>query len=185
MTDAQELRRMFLENAARNLFALTPATSKQLMLEHHEVGFSTSAYASPEMCAYCSACGSILLPQWTMDITFTTKQIKIIRKVGGEKILRSKIRSQRCRKCRRITRTRVQIPHNRNKSKPELVKAPQTGQEEITSLDAGPETETTSKQSSKKRAKGRKDREGLRALLNKSVQSRTAPSLNLTDLMKR
>lgn len=45
--------------------------------------------------------------------------------------------------------------------------------------------EQSTKSSSKKRAKARKDREGLQALLSKSSQNKSSPSLSLMDLMRR
>ncbi|KIW98322.1 uncharacterized protein Z519_01906 [Cladophialophora bantiana CBS 173.52] len=56
--------------------------------------------------------------------------------------------------------------------------------EEITE-SAGSALEKSTKSSSKKRAKARKDREGLQALLNRSMQTKGVPSLSLMDLMKK
>jgi hypothetical protein len=39
--------------------------------------------------------------------------------------------------------------------------------------------------SSKKRAKARKDRQGLQALLNKSAQIKSGPGLGLLDFMRQ
>ncbi|OAL34741.1 hypothetical protein AYO20_05936 [Fonsecaea nubica] len=55
----------------------------------------------------------------------------------------------------------------------------------VDSESTDPVLEKPIKSSSKKRAKARKGREGLQALLNKSMQSKSTPSLNLMDLMKK
>ncbi|KIW82148.1 hypothetical protein Z517_05175 [Fonsecaea pedrosoi CBS 271.37] len=57
--------------------------------------------------------------------------------------------------------------------------------EAVVTESTDPVLEKPTKSSSKKRAKARKGREGLQALLNKSMQSKSTPGLNLMDLMKK
>ncbi|KIY01156.1 uncharacterized protein Z520_02708 [Fonsecaea multimorphosa CBS 102226] len=73
--------------------------------------------------------------------------------------------------------------HIRGNQQPRAV--PTARSEEVATEPADPLLEKPVKSSSKKRAKARKDREGLQALLNRSMQAKSTPSLNLMDLMKK
>ncbi|KIV86899.1 hypothetical protein PV11_02480 [Exophiala sideris] len=69
--------------------------------------------------------------------------------------------------------------------KPQINRVATHEKQEEAVLHEAPVTEQPNKVTSKRRAKARKDREGLQALLSKSTQSKPSRSLSLMDLMKR
>jgi hypothetical protein len=118
-----------------------------------------------------------------MDTKISTKQAKIAKATKDGRVSHRKIRSRRCSLCHRVTKDTVTVDLSHKKDARPSDKAPQERPEEVVSSD--PNIEKQNKPSGKKRAKARKDREGLQALLNNSVQTRSAPGLSLMDLMKR
>ncbi len=183
MNDAQQLRSNFLEAAARTLFLSAPAISRTLMRETEEL-HTTILAVSVENKHCCTTCGSILVPPWTAETKFATKKMKI-GKAGRDRKLfrRSKVRAQRCSICHRVTKTTIMFDPGARRGRDKSPSVHENHSNDAPSLDAT--MERTNKTTSKKRAKARKDREGLQTLLNNSVQTRAAPSLNLMDLMRR
>ena len=180
MTQVQKQRLKYLQDTGHMLFLSTPAISRQLLCERNELGVRAMP-TRPRSNDICTACGSILLAQWTMSSCLATTKVKIARKNLGKKPgARRKVRSQRCSFCYRVTKTAVAL------NKP-------CGKEEepsSTGIESRPEEADISqlahaKSSSKKRAKVRKDREGLQAMLSRTTQSKPAANLNLMDLMKK
>lgn len=153
------------------------------MCESRELGRALSITTQDDGKDVCSGCGTILLPQWTMERTFRTKKVESKGKNHNRKSLRSKVLSQRCSTCYRVTKTTaLLVPNTRTtKEKPSEV-SDERREEAPTPV---PNTNKEIKSSSKKRAKTRKDREGLQALLKKSEKASLTPTLNLIDLMKK
>jgi hypothetical protein len=182
--DAQEMRIRYLQSSARMLFLSSASTSQHLSAQCLELAHSRSTPAWKEAVNACEACGGFLVPGWTTSIKVVTSKAKrnptAQQKDGG---LRRKLLSRRCLFCNRVTKETVDQQWKRKDrqaqspavSHPPVAESPQDE----------PVAEKSSKLSSKKRARARKDREGLQALLNKSAQTKSAPSLNLMDLMKR
>lgn len=183
MSESQRLRHSFLQQSAQMLFLSTPAISRQLMCESHELGGALSIATPNNEKNVCSSCGTFLLPQWTMERTFRTKKVESRGKNHPRKSRRSKVLSQRCSTCYRVTKNTASLVLN--------VRSRREKSLEITHEPHGelpppvPTTDRASKSCSKKRAKTRKDREGLQALLKKTEQTNITPNLNLMDLMKK
>ena len=182
--ETQKTRVDFLQASARILFLSSPSTSRHLSfqgLELADLQTPSGAYQSREA---CSACGNLLTPGWTSRTKAVTRLLKRRQVTRPEKEqARGKTISKQCQVCLRTSReTRIlQLDTRKRQSRPSAdfrkpVEEP---------IQDQPVVEKSSKVSSKKRAKARKDREGLQALLNKSTQNKPSPSLNLMDLMKR
>ncbi|OCT44560.1 hypothetical protein CLCR_06346 [Cladophialophora carrionii] len=186
MSEAQKLRVRFLQQSACNLFLSTPGTSRQLMRESQELGHEVSSRVANRGQFVCAACGTILLPQWTVRSTIRTNKSTAGRKdLKNGKVTRRKVCSQRCSLCDHVTKDVISIASSPQKEKkqPAAAAAAQSSSENVMSADTS--LESTSKSTSKKRAKARKDREGLQALLHRSAQTKNPPSLNLLDLLKK
>ncbi|EXJ55355.1 hypothetical protein A1O7_08282 [Cladophialophora yegresii CBS 114405] len=186
MSEAQNLRVKFLQQSAFNLFLSTPATSRQLMRESQALGHEASSQLPNRGQLVCAACGTILLPQWTMKSKIRAKRTRRGRKgLNHEKVTRQKVRSHCCSLCDNVTKNVIAIASSprKDKKQPAAAAPAQSSLENI--MRAEPVLESNTKSTSKKRAKARKDREGLQALLHKSAQTKTPPSLNLLDLMKK
>lgn len=182
MADAQSLRTRFLQSSAQTMFLSSPSTSRQLSFESAELGHSQSSRLWHGSLGACTACGNLLLPGWTASTDIVSSKVKTRRERPPKREeIRKKILSWRCLFCHRITKETVAIDSSSRKRDVPLF-VTQERQEEGPGSVLAPEKPT--KSSSKKRAKVRKDREGLQALLDKRTQNKLAPSLNLMDLMK-
>ena len=183
MNTALELRRRFLRESALSLFLLTPSTSRQLIRESQLLGPADSASPLGKTIPTCAACGSIIVPQWTVNSKLLTKNPKNAKVAKGRLIQRQKIRSQQCSICHRITKEIILIESSHTRDATPAAAPLQQQSEESTRAPAM--LDKAARSSGKKRAKVRKDREGLQALLNKSVQMKSPPSLSLMDLIQR
>jgi hypothetical protein len=153
------------------------------MRESQELGHKISSHVPKNGKGVCTACGSVLLPQWTVRSKITAKKARPSRRaLKEERVMRRMVRSQRCSFCDRVTKDAIAIGSSLKKEEKQSAEAAQSCEN---MMSADTVVEGTNKSSSKKRAKARKDREGLQALLKKSVQTKTLPSLNLMDLMKK
>lgn len=171
------------------LFLSSPSTSRHLQSQSTELAHSLPSLKTlPRSREACTACGNLFAPGWTTETTITPRVGRRRQRTTPQKALvRSKLVSNLCLVCHRTTREvgvfKVDIGKRQSKSSktPAIASAAST---EKTSLDKSV-VEQPAKTSSKRRAKARKDREGLQALLSKSAQNKPAPSLSFMDLMKR
>ena len=182
--DRQESRTGFLQESARMLFLSSPSTSRYLSSQKNDLVLSGTARKQVRVKDACTACGSLLVPAWTSDAKAVTGKFK--RGTDGTskpKEHRNRIVCSRCSTCNRITKdvVKVQLPPRKSLSKPVAFHTKQEEADPHEEIVA----EQPSKVTSKRRAKARKDREGLQALLSKSTQSKPSRSLSLLDLMKR
>ncbi|KIW99928.1 uncharacterized protein Z518_10856 [Rhinocladiella mackenziei CBS 650.93] len=183
MTEAQDVRRRFLQNAARTVFLSSPSTSRHLLTQSVEVTISRTLNSRTIPRKACEACGNLLLSGWTASSRFTTRRAKHNAKVIPPAGLRKENLHHRCSVCHRVTKEAVDPEFNPRNKKIPTATVPNKQREEAPCSNAIPEK--SNKSNSKKRAKARKDCEGLQALLDKSKRSKSTPSLNLMDLMKK
>ncbi|KIV93727.1 hypothetical protein PV10_04922 [Exophiala mesophila] len=98
------------------------------------------------------------------------------------------VKNSQCLVCRRVTK---QQSEKKGKVKRGILapskktNAPQATSGRDTAINPGPAAAAQPKLSSKQRAKARKDRDGLQALLNRTTQTSSQPSLSFMDMMKR
>ena len=181
MRDAQALRTSFLQASGYSFFLTSPSTSRHLISERSQLVHS--AGANPDS---CTACGSLFLSGWTMSLRLTPTNRKSNDKAKmPKKPTQEKKRHLRCGFCHRVTKHVVTNP-----SKTKRQKVVQNEKASMPQPSSDPALEpviekSTKPLSSKQRAKARRDREGLQSLLNHSTQSRSAPTLNLMDLLKK
>ncbi|KIW13693.1 hypothetical protein PV08_08884 [Exophiala spinifera] len=186
---SQTLREEFLQASSRMLFLSSPSTSRHLQSQSIELAHSQPPPKTPNMARdACAACGNLFIPGWTTKTTITTRTGRRVQKPSPKTaIVRSKIVSNLCLVCHRTTREvgvfKVDTRKKQSKTPGTAAVASTVSTEKSAPVE--PVVEQPAKSSSKKRAKARKDHEGLQALLNKSAQNKPAPSLSLMDLMKR
>ncbi|EXJ94113.1 hypothetical protein A1O1_02506 [Capronia coronata CBS 617.96] len=198
MADLQDVRTRFLQSSARMIFLASPSTSRHLSYQSSELEHTRShGTTSRAARTVCEACGTLLLPGWTASTRFGTQRTTTTSQATVDEKIRRKTVSLKCSACHRVTKQTAEIKPNARGSR--RLKPPVRGQKRLQpSVPGDQEKETvhdelstdnsadkSTKLSSKKRAKARKDRQGLQALLNKSAQNRSRPTLNLMDLMKR
>jgi hypothetical protein len=182
--ETQKTRVDFLQASARTLFLSSPSTSRHLSLQGLELADLQTPSGVFKSSEACSACGNLLTPGWTTRSKTITRVLKRRQVTTPEREpTRRKTISKQCQVCHRTSRqTKIlQLDTRKRQSRP--TEASRKPIEEP--IQDQPAVEKSSKVSNKKRAKSRKDREGLQALLNKSTQNKASPGLNLMDLMKR
>ncbi|KAL2416669.1 hypothetical protein ABEF95_015052 [Exophiala dermatitidis] len=189
MADAQELRTKFLHNSARMILLSSPSTSRYLAHQSVELDYAQSTKSSSSAENVCAACGNLLLPGWTASTRIVTRitasRSKTTPRSNND---RKKILSRKCITCQRVSKQVADISVGARRRRPTSAASVSDRRHmDVVPAESPAESapEKTTKTSSKKRAKARKDREGLQALLNKSAQNKTGPSLNLMDLMRR
>lgn len=173
----------YLQASARILFLSSPSTSRHLSFQGLELAELQTPPGEHQSSEACSACGNLLTPGWTTRTKAVTRLLKRRQVTTPEKeSARGKTISKQCQVCYRTSReTKTLQPDTRKRQSRQSAASRKPVQEPIQYQPV----EKSSKVSSKKRAKARKDCEGLQALLNKSTQNKPSPSLNLMDLMKR
>lgn len=182
----QDVRTKFLQSSARMILLSSPSTSRYLSSQSVELEHSRAILPSTGRENVCAACGNLLVPGWTSSMrTATEKEATKPRLVSEFKIRRRKL-SQKCSSCHRISKQTTELkPNPRNLRRRPAVSTHATGKAAHEELPAEDAADKSTKVSSKKRAKARKDRQGLQALLDKSTQNKPRGGLNLMDFMKR
>jgi hypothetical protein len=177
-------RSSFLENAARYMFARSPSTSAHLSSESLAL---TSLIRDKETSgdkAVCQSCGTIALEAWKpLPVTAVVRQAS--RRISNTARPSRRIAVRRCVACGKLSKLQLEARQKPGRSKKLELTQPRPIKKALSpapTSSAHPDQET--KLSSKKRARARKDREGLRELLNKSNLGTSKSTLGLLDFMK-
>lgn len=180
----QDARARFLQDSARMLFLSSASTSRLLSFQSLELAHMRNSSEQKNGVNACTACGGLLIPGWTTKIKIVTSKVQRKRAaLPNEGDIRTKLVSRQCSFCKRVTRETTDQQWKPRGRQNKSSAAPPPPAEETVHEEIG--AEKASKVSSKKRAKARKEREGLQALLNKSAQSKGSPGLSLLDMMQR
>lgn len=189
--DSQKARAEFLRASSRMLFSSSPSTSRHLQSQSTELPQSLRPSKTPaQQRDACTACGNLFIPGWTTETKIFTRGARRRQRSTSQKTLvRSTLVSNLCLVCHRTTREVAVFKTDIRKSQSKPRKAPAIAStasiEKTLPLPDESMVEQPVKTNSKKRAKARKDRDGLQALLSKSAKNKPAPSLSFMDLMKR
>ena len=200
MADAAiEAKLKFLLVSGHFYSATAPATSAQLMLQHHaEIAGTARLTSNDGSGSSCKACGTVLIPGWTSQTSRVDRRaLKTANpKPGSKKHTLDQLSAHaekfvrvKCLACHRFEDTTLQntkISRSSERAKAQL---------QVTSpLDAklNPDPESSllekSTKASRRRERARKHNSGLQAMLEKSKAPAT-PSLglglDLMDLMKQ
>ncbi|KAF7512193.1 hypothetical protein GJ744_002355 [Endocarpon pusillum] len=181
---AANLKSIFLQNAARSVAMDCPSTASYLVSESVQFqlasGPQNEALPSHQRQSFCTACGSIFIPGLNCSIVRGDRSgvEHKSRKVQRRTVV------YRCQACFHHTTFCLPSPkasHSSTEDKDctrSRILNFQSNQE-VSSTNAVPQ-----KQSSKKRAKARKEKEGLQSMLKKSREdTKTSPQLSLLDFM--
>lgn len=195
-----ETRLRFLDESARLLHGVAPATSAYLMHERNAVAQEhEKALTKAQLKDICKACGTILIPDVTSKEEVSNSCAKRKRKrwegVSPPSELPEERLQLKCLACHRVVITPIVAPQRQDLGK---INRPngsiQRLNEAVTGSDlqsdmakTGTEKPASANASSKKRAKARKHG-GLQALLEKSKGTQSQPGnlgLDLIDFMKK
>ena len=199
MADAAiEARLRFLLASGHLCSATAPATSAELMLQHHtEIAGTARLSSSGGSSLSCKACGTVSIPGWTSQVSKVEK--------GPSRIVNPKSRSKKhtrgqrsahpekyvrvkCLACHRFEDTLLQNTNTRrNKEKEKSTLLTTSPMNAISNL--APDSSPTEKsvKANRRRERVRKHKSGLQAMLDKSrtpAATTFGLGLNLMDLMK-
>ena len=199
MADAAiEAKLRFLLASGHLYSATAPATSAELMLQHHtEIAGTARLTSSEGPSLSCKACGTISIPGWTSQISKVKK--------GPSRIVNPKSRSKKhtrgqrsahpekyvrvkCLACHRFEDTRLQkTKTSRNKEMDKSTLLATSTLNATSNLDPDSSPTEKSTKASRRRERARKHKSGLQAMLDKSRAPATNTfglGLDLMDLMK-
>ncbi|EXJ92369.1 hypothetical protein A1O3_00919 [Capronia epimyces CBS 606.96] len=186
MEDVQDLRTRFLQRSARIILLSSPSTSRHLSSQSVELQHSRSSLTSSAANNVCAACGSLLLPGWTVSTRSATQTAVAKPQTTAQKKIRRKILSRKCSSCHRVSRQTAEIKKDvRSLTRQPQISSRLNEKPVRDELPADAAQEKSTKLSSKKRARARKDREGLQSLLDRSAQNKSSLGLSLMDFMRR
>jgi ribonuclease MRP protein subunit SNM1 len=175
----------FLENSSRYLAISSPSTSAHLMTER--IALSTGnerATVKGPRDNVCNACGTLMILGWNTTMRHEQKPCKSTTQIPIRKRQRRLI--QVCQVCHRETATTLSVKVNAVKGGRPTPSSSSTTNKHSAEAPATVD-KRAEKTSGKQRAKTRKEKGGLQALLNKSKQASASSSslkLDLMDFMK-
>lgn len=182
---AANLKSIFLQNAARSIAMDCPSTASYLVSESVQFqlasGPQNEVLPSRQRQSSCTACGNIFIPGLNCSI------VRGDRSGVGHKSRNVRRRTivYQCQACFHHTTFCLPLPKASHRSTEENDRTRsrvlnfQSNHEVSSNTNAVPQ-----KPSSKKRAKARKEKEGLQSMLKKSREdTKTSPQLSLLDLM--
>jgi hypothetical protein len=173
MDDARE---RFLQGAAQMMRIYSPSTSAFLAAQKQSMQEIPDEY-------FCLSCGAVNMKAWRIETKQTRPVQQHYKSKAKNSILGTRFAIRRCDVCSRVSKQSLDHP-------PKLTKPPKVDplhalqERKDYKVPSEASMVSQSKLSSKKRAKARKDREGLQALLDRSKSDRLSSRLTLTDLMK-
>lgn len=188
-----DARHSFLATASQQLFESSPTTSAHLSAENVNLQRVHQRFRGLGGC--CRSCGTLAIPGVTSSLVTS----RISGEPGPKRRMKQKSftsRSttiQQCLACGRHTKETITKPNKSVRAISTTVVPPLQAPAQPPPAASVPDSpgegskppSTEPKVSSKKRAKARKDREGLQALLNKAKPSAGPSKLNFMDMMKR
>jgi hypothetical protein len=170
--------------ASKLMVGLSPSTSAHLSAEKISFGRSKEPPQAPTRA--CGGCGTLSIPGWNAPTLASNTGETISHEPSSTQKQPAQTRIRRgCKVCGRVTQV-TSAPaikpkrHPVRPSEPVKVRAAELRKPALQVLQKAPEP----KVSSKKRARARKDREGLQVLLNRSKAVPAKPGLGLMDFMK-
>ena len=184
-TRAYNLKLAFLQDAAKSTAFISPSTSSYLGSEYVQmelaIGPQNKAFPDHQRQTFCTACGNVFTPGWNCTIARGDRGVAPdkVKKVQRRTIVYS------CQACYHRTPFCLHPSKRPDKNMREkyLPRSKQLDLD-VTGHMSSDSTTLPPKTSSKRRAKARKERAGLQALLKKSEnERRTSPQLSLMDLM--
>lgn len=199
MADAATEAKLRFLLASGHLYSVTaPATSAEIMVQHHtEIAGTARLTSSQGSSMSCKACGTVLIPGWTSQVSKVEK--------GSSRIVNPKSRSKKltrgqrsvhpekyvrvkCLACHRFEDTRMQkTKASRNKERDESTLLTTSTLNAMSNLDPDSTPTEKSTKASRRRERARKHNSGLQAMLDKSRAPTTTSvglGLDLMDLMK-
>ena len=195
---AREARLKFLHASAHLYSAIAPATSAQLMLEHHiEIAASAKSNSDEKSSSSCKACGTILIPGWTSQTSIVDKRALQMpnrkpwpkRRTKGkncatpEKHIRVK-----CLACHRFDDFPIPKSETGRTNKEAKATSRAISSDPKPSLDQELNPHDKTSKASKRRERVRKHKSGLKAMLERSKAPAAPPSgfgLDIWDFMKQ
>ena len=182
-SENEKLRKAFLENSSQYLAVSSPSTSAHLMTERLALTIDDERTSAKTLRnKACNACGTLMILGWNAITRRSPQKTSATSRKRARRDRRDFL--QACKVCHRETVAALHVEAGATKTaQPKRKVSISTTQAFETRLNGSKSAEKTS---SKQRAKTRRDKGGLQALLNKSKQQTPASfsTLDWMDLMK-
>ena len=181
----ESARASFLKKAAYLTNAQSPSTSAHFLAERQALTRSAQACTPSQSLNECQRCGTFAISIWKaakpaiIESSKKSSSRKLLAKPSTQTVIR------RCSACGNIAKLSID-----RKVKParslKVERAPPASAvpKPRASATSSIQIRDEPKLSSKKRAKVRKDREGLQMLISRKGPSSTTPQMSLTDFMR-
>lgn len=181
---ARAIRDGFLDRAACFAVTSSPSTSAFLVAERLDASAASHLAISPAFrTTCCLSCGCLFPPGWTASVTRESRASDLQFRERGGKLSHQAWHKEvirECRSCHHKTVITVRKPVKlKQRGKVKFIK-----DAAVTLPSEGP---SSAKLTAKQRAKDRKSKEGLQALMSSRSKQKTAastPSFDLMDFMK-
>lgn len=182
MSSAGGPRERFLQRAAETLSSSSPTSAEQFRRDALLLRGSREDTHQLALSECCPACGSIGVESRHVDVKGKRGQPSSAASAAGPGAQARKLLTRECRRCLRSVKqygAAARATSSRQTAQIPVIEmeAPATDRPATASSLSG------TKVSSKKRAKERKDREGLKATMDKSKDKSSAPGFSLMDFM--
>jgi RNAse P Rpr2/Rpp21/SNM1 subunit domain len=183
---AADFRTIFLQDAAKLMATISPSTASYLASESIQLDLAQAQPKKPfedhQRQTFCTACGNVFIPGWSCSIARGDKR-RSSAPITQKTVQRATI-VYNCHACHYQTTLSTSSVNRPEKKVHEehVSRSTNVAVEGGRQISCEPTTVTT-KTSSKKRAKARKDKAGLHSLLKSNKDRTASPQLSLMDLM--
>jgi len=182
MNSAVNIRERFLQEAAASLSAPVPNSAEHLRRNALLVRALRDGVSQTSVSDCCPACGSLNIESRYVEVKRKRRKPAGVCPTSEKQVKTPRIHIRKCRRCsrsiRRIVRAAISNPGL------QITESP-AERKEASTVDVPfptPQLQST-KSSSKKRAKERKDREGLSATMEASKDKSSTSGFSLMDFM--
>jgi endogenous inhibitor of DNA gyrase (YacG/DUF329 family) len=182
----QGVQGSFLEEAGRHVYARSPSTSAYLISERLALSRLSKEHQQMKHSDLCQRCGTLALGAWKMrPIASGLLRDESVASASAARN-RRQTAIRKCCRCGNVSSIQVDSPHkpSRSRSMQQRTVELQQAEEPAQRRTRSPTRQET-KVSSKKRAKRRKDFQGIQALVSRASAKSSHTALDLMDLMKR
>jgi len=183
MNNVVNTRQRFLQNAAASLSGPSPSSAEHLRRNFLSIRALQDGAPQLDSSDFCPACGSSDIQSQEVEVKSKRKGSSRGCSTTDTEAEVQKLQVRKCRKCSRSVKHAVKAAVANPRK--DIAEVPSEREQSLTTDVSSLHPQLPhAKASSKKRAKDRKDREGLKAMMSKSKdKSQNASGFSLMDFM--
>lgn len=182
MNNAVNTRERFLQEAAASLSGSSPTSADHFRRNAALIRATREGASQSPSSGCCPACGSLDIGSRDVEVKRKRKNPAEGHPTFDKQVEAQRLHIRKCRKCSRSVRRIVRVAVSNPGPQITDFRAEKKETPTVEVPFPAPQPQAT-KSSSKKRAKERKDREGLRAMMDESKDKSTTSGFSLMDFM--